>query len=662
MTEPDVQKEHGMVSSTPRVTATVPCPAVPAWALAQRALLQSFDAAGRRFAERYLRPDGSLRWNDEQAHRVRSDAFYEPLHNWPDAYLLGGPTSLLEQASRSWPAITEQLTRYGAIRGGFDRSTEWFHLSEGAIVLYGLAAAEPQRWIEPVTHFADQLLAPSHYDAGSRRFRHPQVEPPDPDRTNYPWMPSMKIYGLPLHDVPGISTYDDLQDPELAARMGRAMAERMSAGDGPQSLSATTLITMAHLITGEERYRTWVLDYVGAWLERADANDGIPPDSVGPGGEIGATLGGRWWGGMYGWTWPHGFYNIGMASVVAGTNALLLSGDESYLELPRRLMDRLYAMGEQRELDWDAMSLPHRWQDRWMAFADAPPRTFVVPYRHGPQGWFDHQPPMLALPTTVWAASAHQEDWQRLDHLHEQSGYDWRTVLPFRGKDEAGHEAPWLRFLAGANPDYPERAMQNALAMVHHRLDLIETDARDLDHLGDDAFAPENGRFAYDPKHHATGYNPVLTEALLQLTTGSPQRIYNSGVPVSQLHYADPLTGRPGLPPEIAALVRTVTSDRVVVELVHTGTEATREVTVRAGGYGEHRFTGVRHDTLAEVPDYPGLTGYSLSVRPSPASITLERTFGPTAEITVVLPPGHTITLDLAMARHSARPTLIGAR
>jgi len=39
--------------------------------------------------------------------------------------------------------------------------------------------------------------------------------------------------------------------------------------------------------------------------------DGLLPDNVGLGGVVGEYMGGRWYGAMYGWSWPHGFYNIG---------------------------------------------------------------------------------------------------------------------------------------------------------------------------------------------------------------------------------------------------------------------------------------------------------------------------------------------------------------
>ena len=54
----------------------------------------------------------------------------------------------------------------------------------------------------------------------------------------------------------------------------------------------------------------WVLDYLEAWADRIAANGGLCPDNVGPGGRIGETMDGKWWGGYYGWTWPHGSRTI----------------------------------------------------------------------------------------------------------------------------------------------------------------------------------------------------------------------------------------------------------------------------------------------------------------------------------------------------------------
>ena len=54
----------------------------------------------------------------------------------------------------------------------------------------------------------------------------------------------------------------------------------------PLNLSATSLVTNAYLYTGEEKYRTWVLEYLNAWKERTARNGGIVPDNIGLTGEI----------------------------------------------------------------------------------------------------------------------------------------------------------------------------------------------------------------------------------------------------------------------------------------------------------------------------------------------------------------------------------------
>ena len=77
----------------------------------------------------------------------------------------------------------------------------------------------------------------------------------------------------------------------------------------------------AWILTGEPRYRDWIGEYVGAWRDRAAANGGVIPDNVGPDGSVGSLLDGRWYGGHYGWTWPHGWYSVGQAATVAALAA-----------------------------------------------------------------------------------------------------------------------------------------------------------------------------------------------------------------------------------------------------------------------------------------------------------------------------------------------------
>ena len=97
-------------------------------------------------------------------------------------------------------------------------------------------------------------------------------------------------------------------------------------------------------------------------------------------------------------------------------------------------------------------------------------------------------------------------------------------VKAFRNKEEGGHDQPWLRFLAGDNPTYPEEILQAAYANVCRRLALIAQDDADLSQVY---------------IHHWQEHNPVVTEALVQLTLGAPQIVYNGGLLHCRLRYYD---------------------------------------------------------------------------------------------------------------------------
>lgn len=71
----------------------------------------------------------------------------------------------------------------------------------------------------------------------------------------------------------------------------------------------------------KQKYKRWVLNYLAAWEQRAYDNDGILPDNIGPSGEIGECMpNGEWWGGYYGYRWPHGIMNSQESILVAGSN------------------------------------------------------------------------------------------------------------------------------------------------------------------------------------------------------------------------------------------------------------------------------------------------------------------------------------------------------
>ena len=111
------------------------------------------------------------------------------------------------------------------------------------------------------------------------------------------------------------------------------------------------MVTNAFLVTNEEKYRDWVVEYTDAWIQRGKENGGLIPDNVGLSGQVGEYCNGKWYGGLYGWTWPHGFSNMIAALFDAGTNAFLLTRDADYLDLPRSQIDGLLELGEMRSPD-----------------------------------------------------------------------------------------------------------------------------------------------------------------------------------------------------------------------------------------------------------------------------------------------------------------------
>ena len=182
----------------------------------------------------------------------------------------------------------------------------------------------------------------------------------------------------------------------------------------------------------------------------------------------------------------------------------------------------------------------------------------------------------------LWHHAGDPADRQRLEDLRERSGYDWRTVRSFRSKEEAGHEEPWFTFLAGDNPDYPEKILAAAQAQARHRLARMR--------------AYRGGDVAEADIHLWQQSNPVVTEALVQLTWGGPQVIYNGGLQQARVRYYDADRRRPGLPPGVAALVSSIDPEATVVELVNLDAEAaTAAVIVQAGAFAEHSIEDVRY-------------------------------------------------------------------
>ena len=649
----------------PTITATVPSLNPPTWAILQRQLFDTLSAAVHPYLEKYTYADGErqheLIWREQLNSRDGADDFYESFYNFPLLYLLGGADELLPLGLQQWEAVTRQMTRLGNVYKEYERGYDQFHQAENYIYFYLLCLADPAnpKLIERARRFAGFYLnedpeAPN-YDEDKNIIRAPHNGSGGPrwgmnddgSPASYGWSKGMSVYGLPFENVPGIDKIEDLKDPANARRMGQAMEKAYSQGDVAANLGVSTLIANAALLTGDDKYRRWLLRYVQGWRERAQANGGLMPDNVGLSGKVGEYVDGKWYGGLYGWAWPHGFYNLQYAALVSAQACLLLTNDQQHLDLARGQQERILSLGQMRSFHELDMSLRHHWLNVESALADGgSDQTLVVPYRYSDHGWFDYQPMSPVFPAALWAMTGDPADWATVLSLRDRSGYDWRYLRAYRGKEDNGHEQPWVEFLAGRNPGYPEAAMRAALGIAHWHLDQIRTDQAEYQKMN---------------IHHWQEHNPVTTEALVQLTLGTPQIVYNGGLLIAPLRHFDADRNRPGLPSDVAALVTGVTAESVTITFVNTSPIEARNVLVQAGSFGEHTFDSVDYTRCAPASHYPGAEaryayGETMYAPPDPLPETTALAIGG-QHVRVHLPPATEITLTLHMRRYTNQAT-----
>lgn len=641
------------------IQSTVPCLNPPHWALLQRRLIDLMSDAINPFLEKYTRDDGSIIWHESwPPTRDGLDDFYESFGNWPLFYLLGGPDEVLDHAHRQWDAVTHQMANmgpYSPVHKEYERGYDQFHQSESYIYFYYLCMADPENeiLIERARRFAGFFLNEDpdaqNYDPAKKIILAPHNGSTGPrwglntvegsDRPPaFGYSPGMARYGLPLEHIEGIESYDDLKDPVLAQSMGEAMNTQMGRGDVANNLLVTGLIVNAYLLTDDPKYRDWIVEYVDAWFERARQNGDLLPDNVGLSGEVGEYLGGRWYGGTYGWMWPHGLHNVGAAGIIAACNAFLVTRDLGYFDVARKQLDKVIALGKMLPSNATDVTL----REHLLNLTDDSGETFVVPFRHRDAGWFDYQPVPMHLPTAIWNVTQAVDDWQRLEYLRERSGYDWRKVNSFRNKEDNGHEAAWLAYIHGDNPDYPEQTLAAAYEQVVRRIEQQRQDTADIQsvHI-----------------HHWQNLNPVTTEALVQLTLGAPQVIYYGGMLFCAVRYFDARKQRPGLPADVAALVEKVEADRVVLRLINLNVFEPREVMVQAGGLGEHRFVTARYTSITSESAYPGEVGSYVT---PPTEVHQQTMPVNDRYVSVLLNPATEITIDFELARYAYPPSYVG--
>ena len=589
--------------STTHPTASIPSIGItgrrspPAWAIRQRQLIDLMDRLAGVFIDRYTLPDGTLKWRKAWPGMDGADDGYESYLAFPLFYVLGGGEHIHDLARRQWNAVTKQFTAYGQVHREFAAYYDWLHHGESYTYIHYLGMADPSHDVDRkrALRFAAMYsgLDPEapNWDPALKMIRSPINGSRGPrfEMSAEDWSTHRKDlshYPAPYEDIPGFEQADpsahyDWTDDEKFAAVLKLMNQRMVPGDVPLNLSATSLITNAFLYSGEEKYRQWVLDYLRAWMDRTDRNDGILPDNVGPTGRVGERMNGKWWGGYYGWRWPHGARLILEPVLIAGCNATLLTGDPSWLDLFRSQADMLWSLRKQDD------------------------GTTKIPGRRGDQGWFDYLDAhtMLTMYIHLYFMSRSPQDLDRIEQRFPHRNL-WGTKSRF-WKGGANTPDKWFAYVQGENPDFPQQVLDDTHAALLRRLDLMESEDSDT---------------ATWDVHHWQERNPVIPEGLIQMAWGTPAAVYHGGVLHASVRYFDPRHRRPGLPADVSALVQRVTPTGIVVTIVNTNPLEPRDVILQAGSFGEHLFTEATTDAHISEEAPMQVNSKHLAVRLGPAA------------------------------------------
>jgi hypothetical protein len=561
--------------------------AAPGWAVLERRLLAENVPACREFYRKYYDDRGYLqcflRWG---ANDGPDDAF-ENFNRWPELHALGADDEILDLYLRGHDGMIRQYTearttdvpagRDGMYVREFSAQSDWMHHGEGLQLFNRMALSAPSRpeYLDRVRRFAAMYMGDD-----------PEAPNYDPDRRLIRSM----INGSRGPMLRKATALDWVGDPfdttGFVALHGESNFQQFLdhyreytdvAGDHFLNLVATTLPTNAYMATGEAKYRQWVVDYMDAWLDRMKANGGIIPSFI----DLDGTIGGperRWWGNAYGW----GFSPINPVTgrrenrnripraLVGFSNALLVTGDRKYVDAWRSMIDAVNANA--RTVDG----------------------TRQYPSMHGADGWYGWQ----ASPWNVGAL----EVWY------------WSMRDDDRGRVGAD---PWIAFLQGKDPAYPERAIQRDLDALARRLATVRADKT----------SPEK-RLA----DNMLDGNPASVESLVRLMFGALMPGREGGLLNARLRYFDPTRRRAGVPPDVGALVSALGDRTTTLTLVNLHPTEPRTVIVQGGGYAEHLIESVERKG--------GTTPVGAST------------------MTVRLAPGSGATMTLAMRRYANQPTV----
>jgi hypothetical protein len=552
-------------AGTTTVELSTPQPP-PEWALLERELLRANADACREFFRKYFDERGFLlcveRWGGDDG----PDDAIENLNDWPILHALGGADDVLAMVHKGWEGHLRQYTlaktkdvpfaRDGMYYQEFPVMFDWLHNGEGANVFsqLSLCDAGERAFQNRVRRFAD-------FYAGKPE----TAEPGGADKFSNPnklgnYDPKHRIIRSMFNGSRGpllrpATALDWAGDPvEVEGRFRPGHGERnyedMLAhfkdyndivGDHPLNLLSTSLALNAYALTGEERYRRWLLEYVDAWRQRMIENGNIIPTKIGLDGRIGGPSG-QWYSGVYGWafsvevpqnkTLAH--RNSHDRGFTGFSNAYLLTGDDRWLDPWRKQIDKINAAAKQEG-----------------------GRT-VYPRMYGPKGWYQFLPEKYSFNAA------------ELCYLTLRP--DDRARLP-----DYAPGAAWFDYLAGKRPNFPAEDLRADFEHIRQQIANLHTDTTTPDtRLADDPFPA----------------TPCSVTSLIHLMLGGIHPGKHAGPLHCAVRYFDPIRRRAGLPPDVAALVEGLTNESLTLRLVNISQTEERLLTVQGGAYGEHQLLG----------------------------------------------------------------------
>jgi hypothetical protein len=520
----------------------------PRWAELQRELLAENAAACREFYKRYFDERGYLKCVVRWGANDGPDDAPENFNRWPELHALGAHDDILNLYLKGWEGHLKQYTeakttdvpmaRQGMYHKEFISQFDWMHNGEGLQLFnrMGLSVPTDSLYKERARRFAGFYMG-EDADAPNYDPRHKIIK----SMMNGSRGPMLrKATALDWAGDPfDLTGFKPLHGERNYKEFLAHYAEYTDVvGDHFLNLVATTLPLNAYMLSHEEKYRRWILDYMDAWRERMRQNNGIIPSKVGLDGKVGGEDG-KWWGNVYGWgfspvnpvTGRRENRNRIARALVGFNNALWVSGDQKYVDAWRTMRD--------------AVNANRRVKDGKTQY----------PTMHGDEGWYGWSDlPWNVGALELWYWSMKAED---LKHVGRQG---------------------WVDYLQGKDPSYPEAALRRDLQTVKKKVAAMRQDVSTPDK-----------RLSDNMLH----LNPATAAALIQLMLGGLPPTVDGGLLNARLRYFDPDRRRVGVPEDVGALVSELTDTRTVVTLVNLNKKETRTVIVQGGAYGEHQLESV---------------------------------------------------------------------